>query len=311
MCLYPKLIKNRKYSETKKNKGIIPEIKDERTTYVAIGCGKCIECMKQKKRAWQTRLHEEIKKRNNGKFITLTFSEKSIEELERDIGSREANDIATVAARRFFERWRKKYKKSVPHWLITELGHKNTERIHLHGILFTDAEDIGEIWGYGEIYIGEYVNGKTINYIVKYVTKIDTEHKGYQPKILCSPGIGKGYEKGIDAGRNKFKKGATDETYRLPNGFKVNLPIYYRNKIYSEEEREKLWIEKLDRKKRYIRGQEIDVSTKAGWIEYLYALKYAQKRNTETGYGSDLWIKEKYEASIRKINEENLEIQKE
>ena len=36
MCLYPKLIKNRKYTATKKNKGIIPELKDKRAEYVPI-----------------------------------------------------------------------------------------------------------------------------------------------------------------------------------------------------------------------------------------------------------------------------------
>ena len=71
MCLYPKLIKNKKYTKTKKNGGIIPPISDERTLYVPIGCGKCIECMKQKKRNWQVRLLEEIKTDRTGKFVTL------------------------------------------------------------------------------------------------------------------------------------------------------------------------------------------------------------------------------------------------
>ena len=31
---------------------------------------------------------------------------------------------------------------------------------------------------------------KTINYIVKYITKMDVDHKGYKGKILCSKGIG-------------------------------------------------------------------------------------------------------------------------
>ena len=38
------------------------------------------------------------------------------------------------------------------------------------------------------------------------------------------------------------------------------MPIYYRNKIYSEEEREKLWIQKLNSNTRYILGEKIDIS---------------------------------------------------
>ena len=61
MCLYPKLIRNRKYTANKKNNGNIPEMKDLRTALVPVGCGKCMECRKMKKREWQVRLHEEIK----------------------------------------------------------------------------------------------------------------------------------------------------------------------------------------------------------------------------------------------------------
>ena len=33
---------------------------------------------------------------------------------------------------------------------------------------------------------------------------------------------------------NKYKGEDTKETYRCKNGAKINLPIYYRNKIYTE-----------------------------------------------------------------------------
>ena len=97
---------------------------------VPIGCGKCIECKKQKSREWSVRLQEEIRHMKNGKFVTLTFSEESLVELGEDKsintlnGYNLDNGIATLAVRRFLERWRKKYKKSVKHWLVTELGGK-------------------------------------------------------------------------------------------------------------------------------------------------------------------------------------------
>ena len=87
MCLYPKLIKNRKYIANKKNGGIIPAISDNRVLMVPVGCGKCMECKKQKTREWTVRLNEEIRNNKNGKFVTLTFSDESIKELDACIGN--------------------------------------------------------------------------------------------------------------------------------------------------------------------------------------------------------------------------------
>ena len=145
---------------------------------------------------------EDIKIHKNGKFVTLTFSEESKQKLMKEIKYCEDNyllnnEIARIAVRRFLERWRKKYKKSVRHFLITELGHTGTERIHLHGIIYTDEskETIETIWNYGIIWVGTFVNERTINYIIKYISKQDFEHKNYIPKVFCSAGIGNNYTK--------------------------------------------------------------------------------------------------------------------
>jgi len=208
MCLYPTLIKNRKYTSTKKNKGIIPPINDERVKMVPIGCQECIECRKQKARQWQVRLLEHIKTNTNGKFITLTFSNEAIKELDREIdnniqGYHRDNAIATLATRRFLERYRKLHKRSIQHWLVTELGHRGTENIHIHGILWTNdnLNDIEKIWKYGFMWKGQkvngvtrnYVNPTTVGYIMKYVMKKDEKHKTFKSKILTSPGIGNNY----------------------------------------------------------------------------------------------------------------------
>ena len=137
MCLYPKLIRNRKYTLNNKNKGIIPELKDERAQFVPVGCGKCIECLAKKKREWQVRLNEEIKHSKNGLFVTLTFSNESLIKLEKVAKIKKYDDdidnaIATYAIRHYFERIRKETGKSAKHWLITELGHQNTERIQIN-----------------------------------------------------------------------------------------------------------------------------------------------------------------------------------
>lgn len=295
MCLYPKLITNPKYKSNKKNGGKIPPLLDIRIGEVPIGCGKCIECMKQKAREWQIRLTEDIREYKNANFVTLTFSEESLLKLTRialkDLNEIEneyiiTNETARIAVRRFLERWRKKHKKSVRHWLITELGHENTERIHLHGIIYAeDAEEIEKIWSYGWVYIGDYVNERTVNYITKYITKTDLIHKEYKPKIFTSSGIGKNYFNRKDWELNKYKEENTDEAYKFKNGTKSSLPIYYRNKIYSEEEREKLWIKKLDKEERWVCGERISI--KENEEEYEKTREYYRKKNKRLGYGDD------------------------
>lgn len=326
MCLYPKLIKNRKYIANQKNGGQPPPILDDRTEYVPVGCGNCIECRKKKAREWQVRLQEDIKYNEGGKFITLTFSDESIAKITEKIyqkcteqktvkpeGYELDNQIATYAVRHWLERWRKDYGKSLRHWLVTELGHNGTENIHLHGIIWTKEplEKVEKHWSYGWMWKGKkiekgkienYVNSKTVNYIVKYVNKVDEKHPSYKSKVLTTPGIGAGYtqRKMGDWEKNKFKEdGVTNEAYRTESGHKLSLPIYMRNKIYSEEEREKLWIQKLDKQERWVLGNRIDVSN--GEQEYWEAVKYARETNKELGYGTDEkdYDQEEYEKQIR------------
>ena len=64
------------------------------------------------------------------------------------------------------------------------------------------------------------------------------------------------------------------------------LPIYYRNGIYTDEEKEKLWLHKLDKNERWVCGERVDVSTLEGVEAYYRLLKYYQKKNKRLGYGT-------------------------
>lgn len=316
MCLYPRLIKNPKYRPNKKNKGIVPDMKDIRVGYVPIGCGLCMECMKQKANGWKVRLMEEIKTDKRGKFVTLTFSNEHYTKLIKVLEEKKIkatgylldNEIATIAVRRFLERWRKEHKKSVKHWLITELGQGETEHLHLHGILFTDEiHKLERIWKYGYVWRGKkkngmiinYVNDSTISYMTKYVTKTDIKHKYYKAKIFTSAGIGSNYVNTFNATRNKFKGKETDTTYTTRDGVKYNLPIYWRNKIYTEKEREELWLNQLDLNIRYVGGEAVIGDNEKAYHGLLY---HYRKLNTEMGYGApDNWVAREYEHKRRII----------
>lgn len=280
----------------------MPPISDNRVLVVPIGCGKCMECMKKKARDWQVRLLEDVRTNKNGKFVTLTFSNESYRKIARKINSNEItlkgyeldNAIAKYGVRKMLERWRKTHKKSVRHYLVTELGGNGTENVHMHGILWTNEsmQEIRQKWKYGYVYPNtkeeeeeNYVNEKTINYIMKYISKVDGVHKEYKPIILTSAGIGKNYVHREDAKGNKYKIGETKETYTTRTGHKIAMPIYWRNKIYTDEEREKLWIEKLDKQERWVCGERIDISE--GEENYIGARNWYRAKNERLGYGGE------------------------
>lgn len=294
---------------TKKNNYNPPKCTDERTKYVPIGCGHCIECKTQKAREWQIRLNEELKIANYAYFVTLTFSNEELLNLSQEIKNTDENLLATIAIRRYLERYRKKYKHSLRHWFITELGHNNTERIHLHGLIFPTHEmtneEIANFWKYGYTFTGDYCSEKTINYIIKYVTKIDEDHKDYNAIILCSAGLGSNYITESTKKIHKYTKGETREYYKLPNGQKINLPIYYRNKLFTEEEKQKLWQDRLDKATIFVRGIEVkNINTEHGQKEYLDILHSQQEQNKNLGYGDDSynWNKKSYKINLKSLN---------
>lgn len=234
--------------------------------------------------------------------MTMTFSDEAFHQIDPN-NKMEANEFAAMAIELFRKRWYRKYKEGLKHWLVTELGHgkkapehKSTERLHLHGFIWTDktCAEIEERWEYGWVDEGEYVNEQSVGYCVKYVSKIDEAHPGYISKIFASKGLGKGFLSRCEAELNKFNGTETREYYKTPSGIKLALPRYYRNKLYTEEQREQLWINLLDKQTRYVRGEKIDISTPEGEKEYIKAVLYRQAENVQLGYPKNPWKKKNY-----------------
>ena len=261
MCLYPTYIKNPKYKPNKKNNGKPPICKDRRLFYIPVKCGCCIECRKEKQREWRVRLEEELRT-NFGYFTTLTISPDGIKEIESITGLKweeNPNEIATKGLRLFLERVRKDTEKSIKHWCVTELGEKK-DRIHLHGIFFgqKSAALIRKHWKYGFVFIGGYCNSRSINYMTKYMLKVDIKHPEFKQIVLASKGIGAGYMDRLDyLWQKQNYKNIDVATYTFRNGTKMAMPKYYKNKIFTEKEREKMWINNLDRGILWIYGEKV------------------------------------------------------
>lgn len=258
-------------------------------------CGHCFECRGQKARGWQVRMVEEMKTSPNAIFVTLTLNDDSYNKFKKELNTEDDNKIAGRVIRLFLERIRKETKRSIKHWFVTELGHENSKRLHMHGIMWRDdaTEMVKKHWNYGHVFIGDYVNEKTIMYITKYMTKSDIDNLGFIGQVFASAGIGRGYINRLDAKNNKYKEnGKTNQTYRLPNGRKLNLPTYYKNHIYSEKEKELLWIEKIEEGKIYVCGEIVDADDLTGYEQLLKYHRDKQMRLNKED--PEVWEKAKY-----------------
>lgn len=280
-CVYVRTGKNAKYTATKKNGGVVPKPKDERLKAIPIKCGTCIECRREKARNWQIRLEAELQNDRNVRFMTMTFSDEFINLFDKD-----EIENAKECVKRFLDRWKHKYGKAPKHWLITEKGQKGSERIHLHGFLWTDksAEEIEKIWQYGWIDTGQYVNESSIAYCVKYVFKYDEKHPGFNPKIFTSKGIGKGLIEKLK--RQKYNRlGELEATVTLSDGSKIPMPEFLKRAVFTDEEREEMRIDQLNKGELFIQGVKYNVKEEDGRNQYMEALDRRRNDLAKMGFG--------------------------
>ena len=174
------------------------------------------------------------------------------------------------------KRYREKYKTLVRY----RTGRKN-DRIHLHGIFFgqKSAELIRKHWKYGFVFIGGYCNSRSVNYMTKYMLKVDIKHPEFKQIVLASAGIGAGYMDRLDyLWQKQNYKNINVATYTFRNGTKMAMPKYYKNKIFTEKEREKMWINNLNRGLLWIYGEKVKADD---WYTIDNLRKYWQKYGRE------------------------------
>lgn len=164
-------------------------------------------------------------------FVTLTFDDKNLSKY---------NNNPNKAVRQFLDACRKHYGRQLRHWFVAEFG-TDTNRIHYHGLLFgfyckpgtEDFYKLKSLWNRGIIWVG-YVDGsRTVNYVVKYITKGDNSGN-LQPRVLTSQGIGLSYI--TDITRRYHHNQHSLMNYIRLNGMIYPLPRFYQTKIFSKEE---------------------------------------------------------------------------
>lgn len=256
-CISPMSVKNPSSNDSKDR--------------VVVPCGKCPACLKNHRNEWTQRVMFELQDCYNAFFVTLTYSDEYLPftDVAEGVTIRQIDDIDISDGGKFqpsvnmrdLQLWIKKIRKEIivtkddlnykfRYYLTSEYGPR-TARPHYHAILFNVPERTPEFnttniklnvknflekhWQMGDIDVGD-VTQASIHYVTGYVVS-----RGNYPPLAVKPfkmlskrpGIGAEYLRKFGAYHKK-----TQRFYTMVGGVKLNLPRYYRDKIFNHAEKE-------------------------------------------------------------------------
>ncbi|AXH75012.1 MAG: replication initiator protein [Microviridae sp.] len=219
-----------------KPKQVVNPIKGE---IMPVRCGKCLPCRSFKAGQWTVRLKEQEKCSKNSYFITLTLDDENLPW---------AYDKPTLS-KRDLQLWFKTIRNHYPdmkfkYYAVGEYG-SQTNRPHYHVLMFnTEIKEkfifeklVEYSWNKGFIHVGE-ITEASIRYVAGYLEKGIMGEKPLEDVqrlfSLMSKGIGKGYIETHKTYHEKTKK----FEYSTGGGSYISLPRYYRDKIFSQNDKE-------------------------------------------------------------------------
>lgn len=225
-----------------------------------IPCGKCPDCRKRYISGWSFRLMQQEKLHSSSYFITLTYDTNSV-----PISRNGFMSLCKRHVQLFLKRVRKSHPadrdEKIKYYAVGEYGGKGS-RPHYHIILFGAQLElmltpsallalkvIGldgkhpvqcKQWDHGHITVG-LVSGASIGYTMKYVCKprripLHRNDDRIPEFPLSSKGLGSNYI--TDAMFQWHHDDLLNRKYLvLPDGKKIAMPRYYRDKIYDMKNR--------------------------------------------------------------------------
>lgn len=208
--------------------------------YMVVPCGKCGACRFNRRVDWSFRLAQELRVSLNGYFLTLTYSDHFIHK---------ENGKAVLWKpdfQKFVKRFRKYsgslWKLPFRYYAVGEYG-RDTGRPHYHCVAFnvhSRALDIlDSIWKLGYCDVAP-LNDARIHYVTKYHVNVrrDPDNRPGEFALMSRrPGIGALY---VDRVRHWHNQ--NEALYVLNNGYKQRMPRYYREKVFSKFQLERLGI---------------------------------------------------------------------
>lgn len=233
--------------------------------HIFVPCGKCLACRINRRREWTLRLlHEEIYS-TSSYFVTLTYDDDHVP--YDDNGNQ---CVCKRDVQLWLKRLRKKFGDGIRYFLNSEYG-ETFGRPHYHAIVFNlpptfapDAKTIIRydrgrksisfhsssfeyIWGKGNVEFSD-ATAERCGYCAKYFVDRKEIDEILVPNFsLCSRG-GRSGQLGIGvryAGEvsDKVKKVGVNGVLNPHTGHYVSIPRTYRNRIFTDEERQERFLD--------------------------------------------------------------------
>lgn len=231
-----------------------------------VPCGKCPACLARRVSGWSFRLMQEDKHAISSQFVTLTYDTKHVPITDSGFLSLRKRDVQL-----FIKRLRETQLRTgselfktttIKYYAVGEYGGKGM-RPHYHIILFNaQLELIEGAWNQqGAIHYGQ-VSGASVGYTLKYITKphkvpMHRNDDRLREFSLMSKGLGKSY---LSERRRKWHMDDMENRMylSLPDGKKCAMPRYYKQKLYTDEQREHVGICTRMRMLKDIKGDGMD-----------------------------------------------------
>lgn len=259
-------------------------------TFVYVPCGKCPACASRRRSEWSFRLFQEVKNAESCYFLTLTYDDEHLpftynEKYDVDVPTVKKRDVQLFLKRlRFNLRGAK-----IRYFVVSEYGPK-FYRPHYHMLLFNfplilknKLDDyIRDAWQNGFVRVDPVSDGR-----VNYVTSYCLDSSFLPPFLnrnfmLCSrrPALGASYLDNDSV--VKYHLDNMDDFGYIPTSGKVKkvrLPRYYRDRILSDEQRNKISLKSreyydnerkslLAKQKQWLKSHGVEVNSDTIKIPY-------------------------------------------
>lgn len=231
-------------------------------TYINLPCGKCERCIERRKMEWGFRMEQELKVCKTAYFITLTYNNKNVpynetmydKETKQEVIKKRyyKKTLNRYDLEKFIKRLRQNHKRTgdtkesvwnnlkkedkIKFYAAGEYG-EDRFRPHYHLIIYNTSEQaILKSWKLGSIDI-QKASSRTIGYLMKYLDKRIGAEKDYTKAKefnTMSEGIGKNY---ITKNKDWHRRNIDVLFVTNSNGVRIPMPKYYRNQIFTKEER--------------------------------------------------------------------------
>lgn len=209
------------------------------------GCGKCAPCKLKRVNDWIFRLLVEDKVNIGNYFVTLTYDTDHV-----PISKNGFMTLCKKDLQEYIARLKKLNPEPIKYYAAGEYGESKTYgRPHYHLIIFNIKEEryLWEAWTdedgkpIGDIKIGE-VAKESVAYTCKYIDKDTTiplhgRDDRQKEFSLMSKGIGKAY---MTSAMLDYHSDYTRNATYINNGLERPLPRYFREKIWTDEQREEI-----------------------------------------------------------------------